>query len=182
MDDVGLVETVLDLTGFDLLDGGGDVGGHGAGLGGGHEALRAENLTETTDDTHHIRGSDDDVEIEPVFLLDLFNELHAACEVGASLLGLVELGVLGEHENLAGLAGAVRENDRAADLLVSVTGVNAELDVDFNSLVELGGSGLYNKIHSSGNFVLRGAVDQFRAVLIFFTSKQCNFLLSGDSE
>ena len=34
VDDVGLVETVLDLTGFDLLDGGGDVGGHGAGLGG----------------------------------------------------------------------------------------------------------------------------------------------------
>ena len=63
-----------------------------------------------------------------------------------------------------------------------MTGINAEFDMNFNSLVELGGSGLYNKIHSSGNFVLRGAVDQFRAVLIFFTSKQCNFLLSGDSE
>ena len=182
MDDVGLVETVLDLTGFDFLDGGGDVGGHGAGLGGGHEALRAENLTETADDTHHIRGRDDDIEIKPVFLLDLLNELHAACEVGAGLLGLVELCVLGEHENLAGLAGAVRENDSAANLLVSMTGVNAELDVDFDSLVELGGSGLNNKIHSSGNFVLRRAVDQFRAVLILFTSEQCNFLLSGDSE
>ena len=54
--------------------------------------------------------------------------------------------------------------------------------MNFNSLVELGGSGLYNKIHGSGNFVLRSAVDQFRVVLIFFTSEQCNFLLSGDSE
>ena len=63
-----------------------------------------------------------------------------------------------------------------------MTGVDAELDVDFNGLIELGGSGLYNKIHGSGNFVLRSAVDQFRVVLIFFTSEQCNFLLSGDSE
>ena len=64
VDDVGLVETVLDLTGFDFLDSGGDVGGHGTGLGGGHETLRTEDLTETTDDTHHVRGSDDDVELE----------------------------------------------------------------------------------------------------------------------
>ena len=182
VDDVGLVETVLDLTGFNFLDGSGDVGGHSASLGRRHEALRAENLTETTDDTHHIRGSNDDIEIKPVFLLDLLNELHAACEVSAGLLGLVEFCVLGEHENLAGLAGAVRENDGTANLLVSMTGINAEFDMNFNSLVELGGSGLYNKIHSSGNFVLRGAVDQFRTVLILFTSKQCNFLLSGDSE
>ena len=38
MNDVGLVQTVLDLTGFDLLDGSGDVRGDGAGLRGGHEA------------------------------------------------------------------------------------------------------------------------------------------------
>ena len=72
------------------------------------------------------------------FLLDLFNELHAAGVISACCEGFVELRVLGEHENLAGLAGAVRENDRAADLLVSVTGVNAELDVDFNlSLIHI---------------------------------------------
>ena len=32
VDDVGLVETILDLTGFDLLDGSGDVRGDGKGL------------------------------------------------------------------------------------------------------------------------------------------------------
>ena len=75
---------------------------------------------------------------------------------------------LANTRTFAGLAGAVRENDGTANLLVSMTGINAEFDMNFNSLVELGGSGLYNKIHSSGNFVLRGAVDQFRTVLILF--------------
>ena len=41
VDDVGLVQTVLNLTGFDLLDSGGHIGGHGAGLGRGHQALGA---------------------------------------------------------------------------------------------------------------------------------------------
>ena len=182
MDDVGLVETVLDLTGFDFLDSGGDVGGHGAGLGGGHEALRAKNLTKTTDDTHHVGGSDDNVKVEPVFLLDLFHELHAAGVVSACCEGFVELRVLGEHENLAGLAGAVRKNDRAADLLVSVTGVNAELDMNFDSLVELCLRGLDDQIHGVGDFVLHAAVDQLRAVDVLFTFKQCNILLSGDAE
>ena len=177
MDDVGLVETILDLTGFDLLDGSGDVRGDGAGLRGGHEALRAEDLTKTANDTHHIRGSDDDVKVEPVFLRDLLHELHAADIVSAGCLGLVDLGVLGEDKDLAGLAGAVGQDDGAADLLVSVAGVDAELDVDLDGLVELGGSGLHDERKGVGDFILHGAVDLLRAVLIFLTSKQCYILL-----
>ena len=58
-----------------------------------------------------------------------------------------------------------------------MTGVNAELDVDLNSLVKLGGGGLDNKAHGLGNVVLNAAVDQLSAVGIFFTSEQCNILL-----
>ena len=69
VDDVGLVQTVLDLTGFDFLDGLGDVGGDGAGLGGGHQTLGAQDLTETADNAHHVGSGDDHVKVEPVLLL-----------------------------------------------------------------------------------------------------------------
>ena len=70
------------------------------------------------------------------------HQVHAADIVGAGCLGLVRLVALGEHQDADGLAGAVGQNDGAADLLVSVTGVNAQLDVQLDGLVELGGSGL----------------------------------------
>ena len=58
-----------------------------------------------------------------------------------------------------------------------MTGVNAELDVDFDGLVELCRSGLDDERQSVGYFILHGAVDLLRAVLIFLTSKQCYILL-----
>ena len=54
----------------------GDVGGDGAGLGGGHQALGAQNLTQTANDAHHVGGGDDHVEVEPVLLLDLLDQIH----------------------------------------------------------------------------------------------------------
>ena len=78
VDDVGLVQTVLDLTGLRLLHGLGGVGGHGAGLGGGHQALGSKDLTETAHSAHHIGAGDNGVELEPVLLLYLLNEIHAA--------------------------------------------------------------------------------------------------------
>ena len=60
-------------------------------------------------------------------------------------------------------------------LLVSVTGVNAQLDVQLNGLVELGGSALHDQIQSFSGIILYGAVNQLGALLILFTSKQCNF-------
>ena len=77
VDDVGLVQTILDLTGLNLLDGSADIGGHGTGLGGGHQTLGAQDLTQTADDTHHVGGSDDHVELEPVLLSGLLDQIHA---------------------------------------------------------------------------------------------------------
>ena len=174
VDDVGLVQTVLDLTGFDLLDGSGHIGGHGAGLGGGHHALEAQTLTEMAANAPHVGGSDNHVELKPVLLGDLLHQIHAADIVGAGFLGFLSLGVLGEDQNAAGLTGAVGQNHGAADLLVSVTGVNAQLDVQLNGLVELGGSTHHDQIQGFGGIILNRAVDQFGALLILFTSKQCN--------
>ena len=177
MDDVRLVQTVLHLTGLDFLHGLGDIGSDGAGLGGGHQALGAENLTKAADNAHHVGGSDHDVEAKPVLLLDLLNQIHIADEVSAGLTGGVGLVALGEDQHAGGLTGAVGQDDGAADLLVSVAGVDAELDVDLDGLVELGGGGLHDERKGVGDFILHGAVDLLRAVLIFLTSKQCYILL-----
>ena len=90
----------------------------------------------TADNAHHIRGSDDNVEIKPVFLLDALDEVGVADILGAGLTGGSRAVVLCENEDADGLAGAVGENDGAANLLVGVTGVDAELNMDFDSLVE----------------------------------------------
>ena len=58
MDDVGLVQTVLDLTSIDFLNFSTLVGGNSTSLGGGHQTLGTQNLTQTTNQSHHVRGSD----------------------------------------------------------------------------------------------------------------------------
>ena len=84
VDDVGLVQAVLDLTGLDLLHGLGHVGGDGAGLGGGHQALGAQDLTEAAHQAHHVGAGNNHVEVEPVFLLDLLHHIHLAHVIRAA--------------------------------------------------------------------------------------------------
>ena len=137
MDDVGLVHTVLDLTGLSFADSLLDVGSDGAGLGRRHQALRSEDLTETANSTHHVRAGDNGIEFKPVFFLDLLNEIHAACVICAGFEGFVNALGLAEAQDADGLAGAVGENDSAADLLVSVTAIDTELDVQLDGFIEL---------------------------------------------
>ena len=47
---------------------------------------------------------------------------------------------LGEDRHSHGLAGAVRQHDRAPHLLVGVTRIDSQLDVGFHGLVEVGRS------------------------------------------
>jgi hypothetical protein len=64
-----------------------------------------------------------------------------------------------------------------------VTGVNTQLDVQLDSLVELCGSALHNQIQGFGGIILNGAVNQLGALLIFFTSKHLLYPpYSGDAE
>ena len=104
-------------------------------------------------------------------------------KVSTSSKSLVDLCVLGEDQHASGLTGAVGQNHGATDLLVSVTGVNTQLDVQLDSLVELCGSALHNQLQSFHGIVLNRAINQFCALLVLFTSKQCNYPpYSGDAE
>ena len=94
MNDVGLVQSVLDLTGFDVGDGLGHVHGNRTGLGVGHQALGTQNTAQTADHTHHIGGSHNHIEIKPAFLLNAGNQLLAAYATGKENKELMS--ILGE--------------------------------------------------------------------------------------
>src|SRR3712207_4948968 len=63
VDDAVAVHAILDLAPLDLLDGPTDLLRDRAALWVGHEATRAEDLAEGTDDPHLVRGGDRDVEL-----------------------------------------------------------------------------------------------------------------------
>jgi len=65
----------------------------------------------------------------------------------------------------------VGEDDGAADLLVGVTGVDAQLHVELYGLIKLGGSGLDDEVHGLGSVVKGGSVDELSALLVFLSSK-----------
>jgi len=138
VDERSLIGAELDLAGLDLLDGGGDIGRNGAGLGIRHEALGAEYLAETADGLHHVGRCDQGVKGCPAFFLDLFDELFAAEELGTSGFRVLDLVARGDDGDDLGLAEAVGENDGAADHLVSVARVNTEAEGQVDGLVELG--------------------------------------------
>lgn len=100
---------------------------------------RAEYAAQRTDDAHHVRRRQRDVEIhEPA--LDLLGEVVAADDVragGRRLLGVV---ALGEDGHAHGLADAVRQRDRAADVLIALARVDPEVRRDLDRLIELGGA------------------------------------------
>ena len=72
-----------------------------------------------------------------------------------------------------GLAGAVGQNDSAADLLVSVTAINAQTDVQLDGLVELGGSGLASQLQSLVHIVCLSRIDQLCSVDIVLAMFHC---------
>ncbi len=90
-----------------------------------------------TDGAHHVGRRDDAIEIHESFV-HLRNHVVASGEVSAGLAGLTLLVALGEHEHTHRLTGAVREDQRSADHLVSVLGIDSQADGEVHRLVELG--------------------------------------------
>ena len=146
------------LPALDSVDGLGDVHRDGADFGVGHLAGGAEDAPEAPDDGHQVGRGDGDVEVVEA-LLDLFGEVLGADDVGAGLLGLGDLGALGEDGDLDVAAEAVGQRDRAAQLLVGVADVEAGADVDLDGLVELGAGEALDEGDGLVGLVLALAVD-----------------------
>ena len=166
MDDVLLVQTVLDLTGLSVGNSLADVGGNGAGLRVGHQTTGAQDLTETANATHHVGGGDQNVEVQV-----------AAGDLGDQIVitDLLRTGgvALGDGDNADVLTGAVGQDNSAADLLVGVTAVNAQADVQLNGLVELSGSGLAAQLQGLGGIVSLVILDQLSSVDILLAVFHC---------
>ena len=86
----------------------GDVHGDRADLRVRHQAARAEHLTETADERHHVRRGDAAVEVD-LAAVDALDQVLGADDVGAGGPGLVGLGAAGEHGHAHRPAGAVRQ-------------------------------------------------------------------------
>ena len=69
------------------------------------------------------------------------------------------------------------QDDGAADLLVGVTGVNAQLHVQLDGLVKLGLGGLGDELEGFLRLVLSLLINELSALFIIFTSEQFSFLL-----
>src|SRR3954469_18078431 len=130
------VGPVLELACLGLAHGLRHVEGDGARLRVRHQAARAEDPAEPADVPHLVGGRDRDVEVGEA-LLDALREVGRAHDVGARLLRLLRLLALGEDGDAGLAAGAMREHERAAELLVRVADVEPEVHVHLDRLVEL---------------------------------------------
>src|SRR5690606_26482624 len=97
-----------------------------------------EDLTETTDERHHVRGCNAAIEVD-LAGLDGFQQVFCTDDVCAGSLGFVSLGATSEHGDANGLAGAIGQGHNATNHLVGVTRVNAQVHRDFDGFVKLGG-------------------------------------------
>ncbi len=127
VDDVGLVQTVLDLTGLRLGEqrlatSGVTVPALGLGI-----RPRGPRTLPRRPTTPIMSGVATTTSKSIQFSFWIFCIMSISADiVSAGSLGSLGLVALGEYQHADGLAGAVGQNDGAADLLVSVTGVNAQ--------------------------------------------------------
>ena len=132
MDDVLLVQTVLDLTSLGIGNSLANIGGNSTGLRVRHQTTGAQDLTETANAAHHVGGGDDNVEVHEA-AGNLCDQLVITDDVSAGCLSSSGGSALSDGADADGLAGAVGQNDSAADLLVSVTAINAQTDVQLSA-------------------------------------------------
>ena len=128
MDDVLLVQTILDLTSLGLGDCLAQIGSDSTSLGVGHQAAGAQHLTKTANAAHHVGGGDNNVEVHEA-AGDAGDQLVITNDVSAGCLSSSGSSALSNGADADSLAGAVGQNNSAADLLVSVAAVNAQADV-----------------------------------------------------
>ena len=177
MDDTGLVNLEVDLTGLDVLDGAGDIHGDGTGLRVRHEAARTEDTADRADLTHHGRGADDDIDIGPA-TLDLLDIIVETDIVGTGFLRFVLLVRGAEDEDADDLTGSVRKGHNATDHLVGLARVDTEVDVEFDGGIEFGEGDVLEdttclrNLIKLGRFVLR---DDSLLVFRKFCHDACRF-------
>ena len=171
MDNGCFVQSVFHFTGFGVIDRLCHVHGDRAALRVRHEAFRSQDSGDSADNAHHVRGSDADVKTKPVFVLDFGDHFFGAHKIRAGGCRLVGFCAFGDYQHFLRTAGAVRQYQHAADLLIRLFRVNAQFDVKFHRFVELGFCQLAGEAYRVFDFVSR-IVYLLRGVNISFTFHQ----------
>ena len=165
VDDGALVDLELDAACLDLLDRALEVERDGARLRVRHQAAPAEDPSQLADHAHDVRRREGDVELEPAGF-DLLDQVLGADLVRTGTERLEGLLALGEDGDADDLARPVRQDDRAADHLVGVAGVDAQAQVRLDGCVELDVRCLLRDRDRLRHGVDPGAVDELRGVLV----------------
>ncbi len=156
--DAGLLDAEFDRAALGGDDRIGDVHRHGADLRVRHQAARAEHLAETSDQRHHVGRGDAAIEFDRA-ALDRGDEVFGADDVRAGRARFVSLGAAGEHRDLERAARAVGQVDDAAHHLVGMLGIDAEVDREFDGLVEFGDGVGFDELDRLIELVELGADD-----------------------
>src|SRR3990167_11113825 len=124
MDDAVLVGTEAHLTSLGIAYGSGNVWSNGTDFRVRHQAARAEDLTQLTDNAHGIRGCDNHVIVQ-IAALHLGSQLIHTYTVSAGSQSRFSSRPLGEHCNPYAFPGAVRQHGSATHDLVGFTRIDA---------------------------------------------------------
>src|SRR5215467_11034123 len=135
MDDAGLLDAEFDGATLRGLDGTGNVHSYGADFGVRHHAARAQHFTEPAHQRHQIGRRNATIEIN-VAAIDSLDQILGPNHIGAGGARLVRFGAAREHRHALNSAGAVRQGNDAADHLVSMPRIDAEIHGDLDGLVK----------------------------------------------
>ena len=168
MGDGGLVDAELYAAGLDLFDGIGDVERDGVGLGARHESAGSEDFTEASGYLHNVRRGDYRIEVKSA-VLDLSDQVFAADDVRARVLGFPLLLAEGEDGHSLRVAGSEGKYDGAAHLLVRVAGVNAQTNMEFEAFVKLRRRAFFSERYGFRKRILFREIDFFEQRLVTFS-------------
>src|SRR5699024_3421530 len=170
MDNVCLVKSVLDLTGFDLAYRLCHIHCNCSGFRVRHETFWSEYTSETSYNAHHIRCCNNYVEVKPSFILDLRDQLVSSYKISSCCFCFLSLCVLCKYKDADFLTCSVWKYNRTTDLLICVTSVTTCSDMSLDRLVKLCYCCFLNKCYCFIFIVEVSSLDQFRSFDIFLFS------------
>ena len=170
MNDAPLVGTILHLTGFGILDCDRHFHGHGAHFRVRHQAARAKNLPQLTNDTHRVRRRDNHVEID-VARLDFSRQIIKTNDIGTRRFGRFSLVALGKDGNTHALASTRRQDNGTTNNLIRLARVNPQADSNVDRFVKLGRCALLGQLQRISQGISFAAIDLALQRFLFFRQR-----------
>ena len=168
MDLTCFVKTVFNLTGFDFLNGFGNVERYCSRFRVWHKTFTPENTTEFTNFSHHVRSSNANVELEPA-LLDFSDYVSIANIICASCFCFFGFIAFCKNEYAFCFTSSVWKYNYTTNGLVLFLRIYTQTNSNFDSFVKFCSSGFLNELDCFGRLVSCFSVNQLCSFLVFLT-------------